>query len=114
MFSRRRVKPSKASSLMGMIVGAVFCFIGVTTVMPRAGMFGVFWTIMAFVITGVHGYNYFSKKGIAAWEIETEDNNSENNDFESRIRKISKLKEDGLISEEEYKKKREEIMGEKW
>ena len=35
-------------------------------------------------------------------------------DFENRIRKVEKLKEDGLITEEEYQVKRRQIINEKW
>ena len=35
-------------------------------------------------------------------------------DFETRLRKLNRLKEDGLITEEEFQKKREEILREKW
>lgn len=37
-----------------------------------------------------------------------------NGDFEQKLRKLAKLKEDGLINEEEFSKKREEIMNQKW
>jgi hypothetical protein len=35
-------------------------------------------------------------------------------DFEARLRKLEALKKDGLLSEDEYRKKRKEIMREKW
>ena len=35
-------------------------------------------------------------------------------DFETRLRKVEKLKEDGLITEEEYQAKRADIINEKW
>ncbi len=35
-------------------------------------------------------------------------------DFETRLRKLNTLREDGLITEEEFQKKREEILREKW
>jgi len=118
-----RVKPSKPVSLLGMIVGIVFVFIGLFVVIPNAGMFGVFWTLIAVGITGFQAYNFFGDKGVASWEIDidtganAETNNqstSVSGDFETRLRKLNSLKEDGLITEEEFQKKREEILREKW
>jgi len=34
--------------------------------------------------------------------------------FEARLRALASLKKDGLISEEEYQRKRDELMREKW
>ena len=118
-----RVKPSKPVSLFGMIVGIVFVFIGLFVAIPIAGMFGVFWTLIAVGITGFQAYNFFGDKGVASWEIDidtganAETNNqstSVSGDFETRLRKLNRLKEDGLITEEEFQKKREEILREKW
>lgn len=118
-----KVKPSKPASLFGMIVGIVFVFIGLFVVIPNAGMFGVFWTLIAVGITGFQAYNFFGDKGVASWEIDidtganAETNNqstSVSGDFETRLRKLNRLKEDGLTTEEEFQKKREEILREKW
>lgn len=118
-----RVKPSKPASLFGMIVGIVFVLIGLFIVIPSAGMFGVFWTMIAVGITGFQAYNFFGDKGVASWEIDIDNGaNAETNnqstsvsgDFETRLRKLNRLKEDGLITEEEFQKKREEILREKW
>jgi cytochrome c-type biogenesis protein CcmH/NrfG len=35
-------------------------------------------------------------------------------DFETKLRKLESLKKDGLITDEEYKQKRKEIMDKKW
>jgi hypothetical protein len=117
LFNRGRVRPSKSASLIGMIGGAVFVIIGITALIPMAGMFGIVWTLMAAVITGAHAYNFFSKRGIASWEMDIETHNESqppDNDFEAKLHKLNRLKEEGLISEEEFKVKREEIMNEKW
>jgi len=117
-----RVKPSKPASLFGMIVGIVFVLIGLFIVIPVGGLFGIFWTLAAVAITGFQAYNFFGDKGVASWEIDIDDgankyNNQSANvrdDFEIRLRKLNRLKEDGLITEEEFQKKREEILREKW
>jgi hypothetical protein len=114
--ARVRVKPSKSSSLMGMIVGGVFVLIGLTTAIPMAGGFGIFWTLAALGITGVNAYNFFSANGVATWEIDSDNNdrNQSNTDFETKLRSLNKLLEDGLISEEEFQKKRDDIINQKW
>jgi len=117
-----RVKPSKPASLFGMIVGIVFVLIGLFIVIPLGGLFGIFWTLAAVAMTGFQAYNFFGDKGVASWEIDIDDgankyNNQSANvrdDFEIRLRKLNRLKEDGLITEEEFQKKREEILREKW
>lgn len=110
--SRVRVRQSRSSSLVGMITGGIFVLIGVSTVVPMAGGFGLLWTLFALVITGMNAYNFFSDKGVAAWEIDSEE--SSVIDFDDRLRSLTKLKDDGLISEEEFAEKRKEIIEQKW
>ena len=123
MRKRIRYKPSKPASLFGMIAGAIFVLIGVFIVIPSAGLFGIFWTLLAGIMTGIQAYYFFSNKGISSWEIDIDNgsdvsesnySSSSNGDFETRLRKLHKLKEEGLITKDEFNKKREEIMREKW
>lgn len=115
MSGRVKVRPSKSQSLVGMIGGAVFVFIGFS--LPMMGAFGIIWTIMALAICGLHAFNFFSNRGIASWEIDVDLTKTIANgegDFEARLRKLTRLKEDGLISENEFEKKRTEIMKSEW
>lgn len=115
MFKRGRVKPSKSSSLLGMIVGIIFVLIGVTTIIPLAGPFGIFWTLFALAIAGFHGYNVFSKKGISHWEVDVESEPTEaGGDFEEKLRKLDRLHKERLINDEEFEEKRRDIMISKW
>lgn len=116
MFRRLRVKPSKPQSLMGMIVGVVFVIIGIIFAIPNVGAFGLFWTFIALVITISHAYNFFSEKGISSYEIDTETENINNSEinFDEKLRKLESLRMDGLITQDEYDRKRNEIMNEKW
>lgn len=121
MSRRIRVKPSKPASLFGMIIGIVFVFIGLFIVIPNVGLFGVFWTLIALGITCSQAYSFFSNKGVASWEMDIETDKepdkiipTTSDDFEVKLRKLNKLKEDGLITEEEFQKKREEIMNREW
>jgi len=123
MPKRIRYKPSKPVSLFGMIIGIIFVLIGVFIAIPSAGLFGVFWTFLAAIMTGIQAYYFFSNKGVASWEIDIDNgsdvnknnySSSSSGDFETRLRKLNKLKEEGLITKDEFNIKREEIMREKW
>ena len=111
MVKRGRVRSSKSQSLIGAIAGTIFVFIGLIVVVPEFGAFGVLWTLMAVGITGTNAYNFFSEKGISYYEIDLEPSDE---DFDSKLRKLKKLKEDEIISEEEYNIKKDEILREKW
>lgn len=117
MFKRGRVRPSKGASIVGMIVGLIFVFIGITIAIPSVGLFGVFWTLIAVFITASHAYNVFSEKGFSQYQIDVEVNDSYHEKvegFDEKLRKLKALKDDGLINEEEYEVKRKEILNSKW
>ncbi len=118
MFNRMRVKQSKPSALAGMLMGIIFIVVGFTTVLPTFGMFGVLWVLICLVITATQAYNFFSNKGVSSWEVDVDAPDyagpANNPDFETRLRKLGKLRDDGLISEEEFNRKREEIMRQPW
>jgi len=116
MSRRVRVKQSKGAGLVGGIVGILFVIIGIVKVVPIFGDFGLIWTGIAVIITIVNFYDAFSDKGIASWEIDVNSNEHirENNDFEVKLRKLEKLRKEGLITEEEYIIKRQEILNDKW
>ena len=69
MGKRIKVKPGKGQSTVGFFAGLVFCCIGLFIAIPTAGLFGVFWTVIAVIITAVHGINAFTGKTIASHEI---------------------------------------------
>lgn len=104
--SRMRVKPSKSQSVIGFFVGFVFIFIGIGT-LSKTGFFGIFWTLMAVVITVMHGINAFSEKGISTMTIEDD---FPSNNTESRLKKLESLRSQNLITLEEYEEKRKEIL----
>ena len=117
MFKKGRVRRSKGTSIIGMIVGIIFILIGVTTVIPLMGLIGVFWTLIAVVITGTHIFNIFSEKGFSLYQVDVEVTDSSQEKGESVDAKLKNLKaliDDGLINEEEYNAKRKEILNDKW
>lgn len=113
-----KVKPGKAQSRVGFIVGIIFVMIGCFVVIPAVGPFGIIWTAIAGVIAFVHYKNGFSDDGIATHEIIIEDgmeipgsfDNGE--DIEKKLRKLNSLYEQRLITKEEYDEKRKELLKE--
>ena len=103
-----RVKPGKSQSVVGLIVGGVLLFLGLTVVIPTFGGFGVLWTLIAGVITVYNAVNVFGKKGVSHFEIEKID--AGDGDARDRLIRLNRLKAEGLITEDEYKKRREEIL----
>jgi hypothetical protein len=121
-----RPRPTKLSGGAMIVAGAAFLLFSIVPfsaaegeAKPFAAIFGVIWVLvcLSFIIYGIYILN--SKKpsiGIV-YDIEVpaaRDNPVATGDFETRIRKLEKLKDDRLITEEEYKTKRSEIMKEPW
>ncbi|HPV84612.1 MAG TPA: SHOCT domain-containing protein [Sedimentibacter sp.] len=130
MGKKIRVKPSKAQSTAAFFVGIVFCLIGLFVAIPMAGPFGIFWTLVAVIITVMHGKNAFTEEGVSTHEIIIEDNDfikktklindtpeeTENEDYvnisdsKKRLEEIKLLYENGLINKDEYEEKRKSII----
>ena len=134
MSKKVRIKPGKTQSMMGVIAGILFCLIGVFAVIPSAGLFGVFWTLMALVITITNGINAFTDKGVASHEIVIDDDKHDGNrkegsagtdiasntdaaameelkeNMELRFQAAEDLYKEGVITREEYEAKRREIL----
>lgn len=118
MSKKIRVKPSKGQSTAGFFVGIVFCLIGLFVVIPTAGPFGIFWTMVAVIITITHGKNAFTEKGVATHEIVIEDDelnqSSESyafgTDSQKRLYEIKNLYDNGFMTKEEYEDKRKKII----
>src|SRR5262245_57182160 len=107
-----RIKPSKSGSFFGMIVGLIMIGIGIELAIPIFGTFGVFWTMLAVIVTAYNAFNAFSARGLATHEIDVEDSSDSRiaqNDVADRLERLKGLRMDGLITEEEYQKKRSEI-----
>lgn len=117
MSRKIKVKPGKSQSMAGFFVGIVFCFIGIFIVIPDIGLFGIFWTIMAIIVTVVNGMNAFSDKGVTSHEIIIDDEAELNSvisenitDSRKRLEEAKNLYESGFITKEEYDEKRKEII----
>lgn len=127
---RRRVtyRPSKAQGAFGVAVGVVFVIIGLVMVIPSFGPFGILWTLIAVGITAMNAYQAFGK-GYAGPEITIEEDEEPRRgtssspapethdhipstalDVKGRLEQLKELKEAGLLTQEEYDKKRQEIL----
>ncbi|RHP36126.1 SHOCT domain-containing protein [Lachnotalea sp. AF33-28] len=104
-----RVKPGRGQSLMGCIGGLVFVVLGVCVVIPTFGAFGVLWTVFALIITVTNAINAFTGEGIASHRFTIEDDSPS---AAGRLEELKGLYEQGLITREEYDKRREEILRE--
>ena len=124
---RVRVKPGKAQSTVSFVVGLAFVLVGLVMVVPTFGPFGLLWTGVAVAITVINGLNAFGKKGVPTMEIYSEEDDDEapspareDHDHipstalttQERLEQLQTLKEAGLLTDEEYRNKREEILRE--
>jgi len=135
---RGRVRPGKATSLMGMIIGIGFAILGLAMMSemssgmpPGMGVpapFMMLWLMIAGGAAVFYGYNYFSEQGASVMEVDLDlpsrpspasPNTSStppaaSGDFADRLRKLEQLRDDRLITEQEYQQKRAEILNERW
>lgn len=124
-----------------LVVAIFFVIIGVTVVIPSAGLFGIVWTFMAvcFVIIGV--VNLVRKNGLAhrvAYDVEPAEEDeqviqhlltsqpvegepaagtaaparSDPDDIEERLAALRGLYDKNLITKDEYEAKRKDILSE--
>lgn len=115
MFERDRIK---LKSIGNIIIGIMFVILGVTSITRGETVFvGLGFTLMGVVIAGSHLYDIFSKKEVSQYQANVEVTDSyqgEEKSFDEKLRKLKALKDDGIISEEEYKVKRKQILDDKW
>ena len=111
-----KVKPGKTESKIGFIVGILFVLIGCFVAIPQVGLFGVFWTAIAGLITFINFKNAFSDEGVTSHEIIIDDGVDvtqcfeSGEDIEAKLIKLSSLYEQRLITKEEYDEKRKELL----
>lgn len=122
--SRGRIKPGMVPSLIGVIVGVLFVILGLTVFIPLtnaagfpASIFAIIWTVIAAASTLYYGINLFRRGGVSSYDIDVETTPAEATgepDFDEKLRKLAQLKQDGLLSSEEYLAKRAELMRQRW
>ena len=114
-----RIHPSKPSMVLSLVVGVIFCLLGVFIVIPTFGVFGLFWTLISAGITVVNAMPLFSGEDRDLYHTMTiEDEggydglaaDTESDDAAARLEKLKELYDRRLITAEEYESKREEIL----
>lgn len=113
-------RPSKTEGLVGGIAGGIFVLIGLVLVIPEFGLFGVFWTGIALVITISSLYHSFGQDYVGPEIYIEEDENTvlppsaqpPQQTAEARLSTLQSLYEQGLITSEEYDQKRKDILAE--
>lgn len=114
-----RIHPSKPSMVLSLVVGVIFCLLGVFIVIPTFGVFGLFWTLISAGITVVNAMPLFSGEDRDLYHTMTieEDGgydslaaDTESDDIAARLEKLKALYDRRLITAEEYESKREETL----
>ena len=116
--------PGTRSMMVAQIILAVlFLFFGVMIILvaegearPFAFVFGLIWCAgcITLIIGAVRGLLLAKQGKIEIAELTDEKEEESSHSFAVRLRDLEALKAEHLISEEEYRSKRAEIMGEKW
>ena len=137
MAKKIHVRPGKSQSKIGFIAGILFCLIGVFVVIPMFGLFGVVWTLFAGLIAYSHYRNGFTEKPINTKVIEIDEDGEdvtvtthtgvgeyschvegesvgeaeeEKKSVEERLKQLTDLYVQSLITREEYEQKKKEIL----
>lgn len=126
MKKRVTYRPGKAQGFFGVVYGGIFVLIGLVVAIPLFGPFGILWTLAALAITVMNGYQAFGKK-YSGPEIHIEEEPEhiapssptvqEHNhipstalDIKGRLEQLEALKRAGLLTDQEYQQKRQEIL----
>jgi hypothetical protein len=121
-----RVAPSRGAAIALVVVGVLFLGFGVVVlslgdtddreVLLARWLFALIWTAACLGMAG-YGLSVLLRRrppAVMSVSIEDTSNEGEPSDFDSRLRRLTALRKDGLITQEEYDQKRAEIMGERW
>lgn len=126
MKNKAYIKPTRPALIVGLIAVILMLIFGIffMRVLFNEGSgigigFMLLWMLFLLLIGGVFVYNLRNKndeKSIAD-EITFTDHRPQAEtvpDFDIKIRKLELLRKDGHINEQEYRKKREELINSKW
>jgi hypothetical protein len=124
MSKRYRIRPSRGSSAVAVVVGVVMLIVGATVLLPNignapapAGLFLTVWfgggiTVIVYHLINASGGNVPSGTVIEeeTSAAETSIGLSPARSAEDRLRELDSLRAQRLIDEGEYARKREEIL----
>jgi len=96
-------------------LGIMFAIISEGEARPFVAIFSLIWSAVciALIVNAVKALRLIKKGKIEIAELGVPTGET-GSDFAARLRDLEALKKDGLISDEEYQAKRDEIIQEKW
>ena len=97
-------------SVIGGCMGIVFVLLGITVIIPRAGIIGVIWTLFAIVIAGGNLYPVLDRLCAPALREEENFAAADGADVQPQLDQLRRYLDAGLITKQEYEEKREEIL----
>lgn len=73
------IKPSKPVAFLGTLGGLCLSIFGLLYAIPNLGIFGIIWTIIAFLVTLYYAINLFTKKGLSLYKVNVEEKEKKTN-----------------------------------
>lgn len=118
----------RLATLPFLIISIFFVIIGITMVIPMAGLFGIVWTLVAVCFVVIAITQMVRKNGLAhrvGYDVETDldrsivgameeivEEDSSSDSAQVRLTQLKELYDQRLITREEYDAKRQEILKE--
>jgi hypothetical protein len=121
-----RPRPTKLSGVALMVAGGVFLLFAAVPLgtaegeaAPFAYAFGAVWILVCLSFIGYGLHVVVSDRPAVGMVLEVEgavtgSSAAPSGDFAARLRDLAKLREDHLVTEEEYQRKRAEILDARW
>lgn len=96
--------PNLTQVVVGMAWGGILALLGLLVMIPVFGGFGVFWTLIAAIFTVLHFWQFFVKRYPAVKGKE------QFPEAGRRLNQLETMRQAGLVTEQEYRHRRDEIM----
>lgn len=121
-----RPRPTKLSGVSMIVAGGIFLLFAAVPLGAAEGearpfvlLFGAIWILFCLSFIGYGIHVVVSDRPAVGMVLEVEGaaagaSLAPGGDFAARLRDLEKLREDHLVSEEEYRRKRTEILDARW
>jgi len=120
MSNKVYLKPPKGVIIAQIIIVPLFMLLGLSFIFIVEGESKIFVVIFVFIWEAAciailaNAIKLLKQGGMEVAEFRGTDENVKEEDFSQKLRDIENLKADGLLSDDEYRRKREEILNQKW
>lgn len=101
------IDSGQSRAFFTMMAGVLLLIVGFLLIIPKNGPLGLVIVTIGGAVSGYGASHLLHKKEASQAGAPLED-------IEARLRRLNSLKEEGLITEEEYAEKRKQILAEKW